>query len=235
MFRETAEHYDRIYGFKDYAAEAAEIRRRIRAEHPGATSLLDVACGTGEHAKHLATEFEVHGIDLERRFVERARAKVPGGRFEVADMRDFDLGRRYDVVQCLFSSIGYLTEPEDVVAALHRFRRHLAPGGVVLVEPWLTPERFEPGHVGMTVVDEPDLKICRMNASSREGRISRLDFHYLIAEGGEITHRTELHELALYSVAEMLGFFERAGLAARHEPEGLIGRGLYVGRSEGAS
>ena len=235
MFRETAEYYDRIYAFKDYAAEAAEIARRIRAEHPDATSVLDVACGTGEHAVHLAEGFEVHGIDLEPAFVARAREKVPHGRFEVADMRDFDLGRRYDVVQCLFSSIGYLTEPEDVVAALRCFERHLAPGGVILVEPWITPDRFEPGHIGMTVVDDPDLKICRMNASSRAGRISRLDFHYLIAERGEITHRTEMHELALYTVEEMLGFFERAGLAARYETEGLIGRGWYVARSESSS
>ena len=230
MFDETAEFYDRVYAFKDYAAEAAEIARRIRAERPGASSVLDVACGTGEHAKHLAESFAIDGIDLEPAFVARAREKVPGGRFEVADMRDFDLGRTYDVVQCLFSSIGYLTDPDDVVSALRSFRRHLAPGGIVLVEPWITPKGFEPGHIGMTVVDEPDLKICRMNASSREGRMSRLHFHYLIAADGAIDHRTEVHELGLYTVEEMLSFFEAAGLAARHEEEGLIGRGLYLGQ-----
>lgn len=230
VFRATADYYDRIYAFKDYAAEAARITARIRAEHLDARSILDVACGTAEHAKHLAAEFHVDGIDLEPRFVEIARDKVPEGRFEVADMRDFDLGRRYDVVQCLFSSIGYLTDPEGVVEALGCFRRHLAPGGVVLVEPWITPERFEAGHMGMTVVDDPDLKICRMNASSREDRISRLHFHYLIAAAGEIDHRTETHELALYTVEEMLGFFGRAGLEAKFDAEGLIGRGLYVAR-----
>jgi SAM-dependent methyltransferase len=195
-----------------------------------ARSILDVACGTAEHARHLAKQFEVTGIDLEPRFIEIAREKVPGARFEVADMRDFDLGGTFDVVQCLFSSIGYLTTDEDIVAALRYFRQHLNPGGLVLVEPWLMPETFEEGRIGMTTVERDDVKICRMNTSSRIERISRLHFHYLIARAGEIEHRTETHDLALVSVAEMIAYFGRAGLSARFDPGGPSGRGLYLAR-----
>lgn len=235
MFRETAEFYDLIYSFKDYRAEAAAIADRIRGEHPAARTILDVACGTGEHARHLAPLFDVDGIDLEPAFVRIARAKLPAGRFQVADMREFDLGRTYDVVQCLFSSIGYLLREEDVVSALACFRAHLAPGGIVLVEPWITPERFEPGHMGMVAAESENVKICRMNTSTREGRISWLHFHYLIGESGKIVHRTEDHALALWSVEEMLGFFVRAGLRVRHDPDGPNGRGLYFARSDEAS
>ena len=102
----TAEIYDAIYAFKDYAGEALKIRQLIAWERPGAKTILDVACGTGEHAKLLSADFEVDGIDLEPKFVEIARAKNPAGNFSIADMRAFDLKKRYDVVQCLFSSIG---------------------------------------------------------------------------------------------------------------------------------
>jgi SAM-dependent methyltransferase len=231
MFRETAEYYDLIYSFKDYAAKARRIAGVLRSEHPRASTILDVACGTAEHGRHLTASYRVDGIDLEPRFVEIARAKVPSGRFDVADMTDFDLGRTYDVVQCLFSSIGYLRTTTAVEAALRCFRAHLAPGGIVLVEPWITPERFEEGHMGMTTVDRPDLKLCRMNVSTREGRISRLRFHYLMADGGEIDHRTETHDLALFTVEEMRGCFERAGLSPRLDPEGLSGRGLWIARA----
>lgn len=231
MFRDTAEYYDLIYSFKDYEAEAARITTLIRAEHPDAQTVLDVACGTAEHARHLAREFGVTGVDLEPHFVDIARRKVPAGRFEVADMRDFDLGETYDVVQCLFSSIGYLTAGDDVVAALRTFRRHLAPSGLMLIEPWITPERFEPGRTGMVAAEDDHVKICRMSASTREGSISRFHFHYLIAQAGEIAHRVETHDLALYSVEEMRGFFARAGLTVRFDPEGLFGRGLYVARA----
>jgi trans-aconitate methyltransferase len=135
MFSATAELYDLIYSFKDYASEASQIRQLIARERPGAKTILDVACGTAEHAKLLSADFAVDGIDLQPEFVRIAQAKNPAGTFSVADMRSFTMEKRYDVVQCLFSSIGYLLRPEDTIAALKRFRSHLAPGGVVLVEP----------------------------------------------------------------------------------------------------
>jgi trans-aconitate methyltransferase len=98
VFSVTAEIYDAIYAFKDYAGETLKIRQLVARERPGAKTLLDVACGTGEHARLLTTEFDVDGIDLEPKFVESARAKNPAGRFSVGDMRSFQLGKRYDVV-----------------------------------------------------------------------------------------------------------------------------------------
>lgn len=231
MFRETAEYYDLIYSFKDYAGEAAKIAARIRAERPDAQSILDVACGTAEHAKRLVRDIRVDGIDLEPRFVEIAREKVPSGRFEVADMRDFDLGRRYDVVQCLFSSIGYLPSGRDVVAALRCFREHLEPGGLILVEPWLTPEDFRDGHMGMVTAEGNGVKICRMSTSARNGDVSHLHFHYLIGSPERIEHREEIHALTLWTVEEMAAFFAEAGLAARFDPVGLFGRGLWIARA----
>src|SRR5262249_18305712 len=109
------------------------------------------------------TTSTVDGLDLESGFVEIAQTKVPSGRFVVADMRTFDLGRHYDVVQCLFSSIGYLTHGHEVIQALQCFRQHLAAGSVILVEPWFTPEIWKVGEPFMAPpVDRPDLKICRM-------------------------------------------------------------------------
>ena len=53
MYSATAEIYDAIYSFKDYAGEAAKIREIVARERPGARTILDVACGTGEHARVL--------------------------------------------------------------------------------------------------------------------------------------------------------------------------------------
>ena len=51
MFTASAEFYDLIYStFKDYAAEAAQIASVLRRVNPGCRTVLDVACGTGEHA-----------------------------------------------------------------------------------------------------------------------------------------------------------------------------------------
>lgn len=232
MYDKTALLYDKVYSFKDYDKEVRMIRERIALEHPSAKTLLDVGCGTGEHAKLLTPDFtSVDGIDLQKEFVEIAAGKVPSGTFRVADMRSFDMGRSYDVIQCLFSSIGYLLKGDDVIQALECFRRHLNPGGVILVEPWFEPQNWTSGLPAMTTVDEPNLKICRMNVSEREGSISVLNFNYLVADPSGVSHFEETHLLALYTVEEMLSFFRAARLSASHDPEGIFGRGMYVARA----
>jgi 2-polyprenyl-3-methyl-5-hydroxy-6-metoxy-1,4-benzoquinol methylase len=128
MFSASAEFYDLIYStFKDYVAEAAQIASLLRRLNPQCQAVLDVACGTGEHARLLATRgFVVDGIDLDPAFVRVAEQKHPAGRFFEADMSDFHLSHRYDAVLCLFSSIGYLQTLDRVSRAFACFREHLA-------------------------------------------------------------------------------------------------------------
>jgi ubiquinone/menaquinone biosynthesis C-methylase UbiE len=231
MFSLTAEIYDAIYAFKDYAGEVLKIRQVIARERPGANTILDIACGTGEHASLLSADFEIDGIDLEPKFVEIAQAKNPAGSFSVADMRSFQLEKRYDVVQCLFSSIGYLLTPQDIIAALTCFRRHLAPGGVILVEPWFSPAAYKAGRPHMITVDHPDLKVCRMNVSQQEGNVSVLHFHYLIATNEGVRNAEEVHRLALVPTEQMESHFNSAGLQCTFDPAGLSDRGLFIARA----
>jgi trans-aconitate methyltransferase len=230
MFSVTAEIYDAIYAFKDYAGETLKIRQLIERERPSAKTILDVACGTGEHARFLSADFDVDGIDFEPKFIEIARAKNPTGNFSVADMRAFQLDQRYDVVQCLFSSIGYLLTPDDIIAALTCFRGHLAPGGVILVEPWLSPAAFRPGQPHMVTVDKPDLKVCRMNVSKQEGEVSILHFHYLIGTKEGVRKAEEVHRLALVPTDQMVSYFKAAGLRCVFDEVGLFDRGLFIAR-----
>src|SRR2546423_1547622 len=141
MFSETAEVYDLVYSWKDYAAEAERVRALVRRE--GGT-LLDVACGTGRHLELLAPHYRAEGVDLDPAMVEVARAR--GLAAAEADLLTLDLGRRFDVVTCLFSSIGYV---RDLAGAVSRLAAHVAPGGVLVVEPWLAPEQIDPGRVTM--------------------------------------------------------------------------------------
>jgi len=234
MFSKTAELYDLIYrSFKDYDREARSIAELLQRLVPGAKTILDVGCGTGEHALRLQRDhgYTVHGLDAEPEFVLLARAKVPSARFSLGDMTAFDLGSRFDAVLCLFSSIGYLCEIERVEEALCRFRAHLNPGGVALVEPWFEPEAWRPGTVSVQSVEGEGRRVVRMSLSSVEGRISKIRFHYLVGSPEGIDHRVEEHALGLFTREEMSEAFARAGFAdVEFDPEGLIGRGLYIAR-----
>jgi SAM-dependent methyltransferase len=194
--------------------------------------VLDVGCGTGEHARLLASVhgFSMDGLDLDPAFVRIARAKHPAGRFVVADMSDFQLATRYDAILCLFSSIGYLKTLERVTRALRCFRGHLEPVGVALVEPWLTPEGVKIGPPSTRIAEAPGIRVERVGSMEIDGRMSRLRFEYTIETEWGTRYATEMHELGLFTVDEMLAAFAAAGLAAEHRPSGLGDRGLYVAR-----
>jgi len=160
--------------------------------------------------------------------VNFARERLPDVPFHEADMTSFDLGSRFDAVVCMFSSIGYARTEERLGSAVASMARHLDSGGVLVVEPWLTPEVWLDRHVGAVFVDEPELKIARMNVSQRDGDVSIVDFQYLVGTPDAVEHFSERHELGLFTVDQHLDAFKAAGLEAEHDPEGPMGRGLYV-------
>src|SRR6187455_358956 len=87
MFDRSAHLYDLIYGFKDYGQEAADLVALLRARNPDASSLLDVACGTGEHLRLLRPAFaHVEGMDVEPDMLGVARAKLPEVVFTEGDI-----------------------------------------------------------------------------------------------------------------------------------------------------
>jgi hypothetical protein len=107
--------------------------------------------------------------------------------------------------------------------------RHLNPRGILIVEPWLRPQEWQPGKLHALFVDEPDLKIARMSLPGREGDVSTIRFEYLIATPGRIDHEVELHRLGLFTDDQYSSAFRNAGIEPRLISPGLTARGLFVG------
>lgn len=232
MFNKSARLYDAIYlnMGKDYAAEALKIHVfNQKHKQTFGNLLLDVACGTGLHIGSLHEYYDVDGLDIDENMLEVAREKYPKIPFHHADMVDFNLGLQFDTITCLFSSIGYTKTIPRLNKALGNMARHLKPGGVVLIEPWFSPEDWKTGIIHATYVNQPDLKIARINLSERKETLSFFTFHYLVGKPTGVEHFTELHELGLFTENEYLDAFRAAGLEVVHDLEGLVGRGLYIG------
>lgn len=231
-YEELARFYDRTYSWKDYRGECRSIRRLAERWGPRpARTLLDVGCGTGAHLEHLSRWFECTGVDSSPAMLRAARRKLPRLRWVQAAMPDFDLRRTYDVVICLFSAIGYVRSANALRATLRTFARHLSPGGIVIVEPWLTPRMWKPGTVHLLAVPSATEPLARMNISRTQGGRSVMVMHYLAASRGRIRYWTERHEMSLFTDREYRAAFRSAGLTVRRVPSGFASeRGLYLGR-----
>lgn len=231
-YARSAAFYDLIYGQKPYADEAEQVHGHIQAHlRSGGNALLDVGCGSGGHLAHLRRHYRCDGLDLDAGLLAIARKRYPDGAFHQGDMADFRLGRRYDALVCLFSAIGYVRTVERLGKTMHTFAAHLLPGGVAVVEPWLTPDAFIPGYVHVDTPEAPDVKVARMTHSGLRDGVSVLTFSYLVGRAEGIERFDEHHELGLFTHEQMMDAFRAGGLeVVEHDPHGLTGRGLYVAR-----
>jgi SAM-dependent methyltransferase len=232
--REVSEIYDFFYSGrgKDFAAEAAEIAKTALAHKPDATSLLDVACGTGEHLRWLATHFlDVAGVEMSPSMCAVASAKREATPIHRADMRDFRLDRTFDVVTCLTSSLGYMASTGELDAAVGSMAAHLAPGGVLVIDPYWTPESFLDGYIASDTVRGDDQVVMRLSHSVRTGVHVRHEAHYVHAQADGVRHFVHVQPLTLFSREEYLDAVRRAGLQAGHVDGtgGFADRGLFVG------
>jgi SAM-dependent methyltransferase len=139
--------YDALYADKDYEAECDLIERVLRTYGERKIgSILDLGCGTGNHALPLARRgFEVIGIDRSEFMLEQARSKAASSslmshaEFYQADVRRVALARHFDAALMMFAVLGYQLANEDVLAALRSARRHLDPAGLFLFDVWYGP------------------------------------------------------------------------------------------------
>jgi len=229
MYSRSAQFYDLMYSGKDYARAADVLRSHIAARVPDATNLLDVGCGTGRHLEHLQSTHAVEGLDLSPDLLAVARDRCPRVPMHEGDMVELDLVRRFDVVTCLFSAIGFVRTPDRLRRAISRMAAHLRPGGLLVVEPWFTPQTYWHGHVVADFHDTPHLKLARMYVQGGGDGIYAFDFQFLAADARGVEHLVERHELGLFSDEEYRDAVRASGLRVEHDTDGLFDRGLYFG------
>jgi SAM-dependent methyltransferase len=237
QYDDLARWYDPLYAAagKDPAAEARALLDVAQRLGVRPASLLDVACGTG---KHLVTFHEmigdVVGIDNAPAMLDIARDRLSDEvTLRHGDMRRFDLGRTFDVVTCLFSAIGHVRDEDDLEAAIGAMAAHVAPGGALLVEPWLTPDRIvEDGRRSLDTVTTDDGVCARAIRSEVRGDVLVLQFAWAVATREGIRTADESFRMPLFDRERYLAAVERTGL----EPSWLevpalwADRGLLVGR-----
>jgi SAM-dependent methyltransferase len=197
---------------------------------PGARTLLDVGCGTGGLLAEVSRWYDVAGVDVSPAMLAEARRKLPDTPLVQADMRTFDLGRTFDAITCLFSSIGYMTEEGDLEMAVARMAEHLSPGGIVVIDGWLRPHAWLDGHrPEPEIASDLSTTVVRLAFSRRDGPITTLDMHHLVRTDAGIEYFCEIHRLRLVATADYVAAFEKASLVPRVVPDYIPNRDRVIG------
>ena len=230
--KELARYYDLIYSGKDYEKEAGYVKDLILTNKKSkGMALLEVACGTGKHLEHIEDDFKCIGLDLNKEMLKVARKRLRKARLVQGNMIDLNLNQKFDVIICMFSSIGYLKTYDNLEKALNNFSRHLNKGGIAIIEPWLTKKAYEIGRPGMVVYDSDDVKIARLHVAMAKGSISIMEMHHLIAERGKpVKNIVSKEELGMFETPAFLKIMKKAGLSSRFiDKRPWERRGIFVG------
>jgi SAM-dependent methyltransferase len=171
-----AELYDLFYADKPYVNEAAFIHQCIQTFNPNAKKMLELACGTGTHSllleqygyQIIATDYSLDMLGRAKQKAQKTNSRVD---FRHQDMRALDVSERpFDVIICLFDSIGYVATNENILQVLKGVYHHLAFNGIFLFEFW---------HGGAMLRSYDPLRIRRFQTPNGEiERISETHVDY---------------------------------------------------------
>lgn len=224
-----AGRYDFLYQDKDYERECdmlAEVFRRF-GRTPVKT-VLDLGCGTGNHALPLARrDFTVTGVDRSPGMLEQAAKKASASglgdkapAFTQGDLRELDLHQHFDAALMMFAVLGYQLTNEHVASALATVRRHLTPGGLFVFDIWYGPAvlAIRPGERVKTLT-APEGTVIRAASTTMDSYRQLADVRYQmwhVRRSGPMVETSETHQMRYFFPQELALFLEHAGLHLRH-------------------
>ena len=220
-----ADAYDLFYHDKDYVAECDLIECIFQIYGDGPIrSVLDLGCGTGNHAIPLAQRgYEVVGVDRSESMLAHAQSKAASFSsgssvaFHQGDIRSVDLQCRFDAALMMFAVLGYQLENTDVLSALRTAHRHLHPGGLLIFDVWYGPAVLhQRPSQRIKVIPTPEGKILRVASGELDIRrhICTVHFHMWRLEGERLLAETEEgHSMRYFFPRELDLFLECSGFA----------------------
>ena len=216
-------HRAQIPGISQWDDDLVDMIVEVMELEPGGR-VLDLACGSGDHAVRLAKRgLEVVGVDIAPSLVAHCQGKAAEEGAEMAhfqqacfqqgDMRELAYDGEFDAVLLLSGSFGLYDDAtnEDVLA---RMARALRPGGRVLIDVFdptrmvVRPPRRSWSHYGggyglQTTWWEPEA--CTY--------VSEFVF---IDDEGTLNTSAEQERIRVYTVPEWRRLLTGAGLALSH-------------------
>jgi SAM-dependent methyltransferase len=208
-FNLYSSYYDLLYKDKDYRSESNYVQQVLKQYLPNCKSLLELGCGTGNHAVHLcANGYTVHGIERSEQMVQEGlQKKIEGFNPSQGDITGFKLNKTFDAAVSLFHVISYLTENDALLSCFKAVHEHLNPGGLFLFDVWYSPavyfqqpetriKRLQGNGFAATRLAEPVLHTDR--------NVVDVNYEIIVQQANKESHVfKELHPMRHFSIPEI--------------------------------
>jgi SAM-dependent methyltransferase len=201
VFGNYARYYDLLYRDKDYVGEAQFIHRLIQTHAPNAQNILELGCGTGNHAVLLAKEgYQIHGVDFSQEMLQKADSRLSqlpldlGSKlkFYCGDIRQVRLNQTFDVVISLFHVISYQIANEDLLATFATVKEHLKPGGIFIFDVWYGPAVLsEPPTIRVKRLEDEKIFVTRIAEPVMHPNENLVDVNYQVFIRDKISNIVE--------------------------------------------
>ena len=218
-----ADHYDFFYNEKDYESECDLLEQAfLRFRKEPILTILDMGCGTGNHAIPLARRgYQVHGVDLSEHMLAHALSKSQRETFNHSpvfshgDIRNVELGEKFDAVLMMFAVLGYQLTNQDVLSTFDTVRKHLKPGGLFIFDVWYGPAvlAVRPSQ-RIKIIPTSDGEVIRVASGSLDTihQISEVKYHFWHILGDKMVNENEeVHQMRFFFAQELALFLSSCG------------------------
>jgi SAM-dependent methyltransferase len=222
LYKKYGRYYDLIYSSFNTEENAKYVESAAKKFLGKFETLLDVGCGTGDLLIYISKKgYEVWGIDNSEVMVELAREKAKNVGVNVnillADASSFKSPKPFDVVTCLFGTLGYLHKDGEVESFFRNTFNNLRDGGLFIFD-FPSFEFFKKHGVKPSVLEgEKDgLKSIRISLPEFNPitKFLTLPFKCIIYRGRELIDLfEETHKLRTFEISEIRSLLERCSFS----------------------
>ncbi len=206
--------YNNRWGF--YGVKMWPFLSEVIGRHqPEAETWLDLCCGAGSLLEMVCENgFSATGVDISRHQLKYARENAPCAKLVHADVREFSLPEKFDVITCMFDSLNYLTTKRDLTRAFRRARHHLHDEGLFIFDV-NTFEGLRSRWCSVSTIREPDRMVIMDGSFDERRALGRSLITGFIKEGRLWRRFEEEHVERGYTAQELDDLLEGTGFSFR--------------------
>jgi len=216
-FSTIAPYYDTLMSFIDYESWVEYIERILVLYRKSDRMILDLACGTGVCLELWHERgYQVIGLDrslsmlkqCHKRFLNKNRDRMA---LINGDMRDFALKQPVPIITCLYDSLNYLLNEEELDQCFNNVRRILAQNGLFIFDMnTIHCLRDEWGN-NTYYRQDSDINSVWTNQFNKTTNISSLELILKIKVNGTYETVREFHQERGYPLVTIARFLKKVG------------------------